>query len=406
MSTKTTSDAGASRGLAAWRQLPRSQQGMILAYVAVLLLFVIGGIYRPGFVRLDNIGQLLLLSSFTGLVAAGQTFVILIGGIDLSVPWVLNAMAVLLTTTSLGQDSRAWWVVPLCLIVGALIGLVNGVGIVFFDIPPVVMTLGMNGVMQGLVLGMTGGFTCPTCNSVAPPSVQGIFVGQFLFGLPNGLLVWILISIIVGVVLSLTTLGRRIYALGNNALAAYLAGVDGLEAAPHHAGGRQPGGDVVHRHAQGGRRGGGGQGVVDVEAAAQLQPDAPACPGESGTRRSDFQVVGVAAPVQEGPSPGCLHPLNQALAPLVVGVYHRHRRHRRCEQAGLGLEVGLHVAVVVEVVLGEVGEHGSVEGDGGDPLLDEGVGRDFHGDGAHSRVAQFSQTGLQLRRFGGRPGLG
>ncbi|HLI90721.1 MAG TPA: ABC transporter permease [Ktedonobacteraceae bacterium] len=226
MSTKTTSDAGASRGLAAWRQLPRSQQGMILAYVAVLLLFVIGGIYRPGFVRLDNIGQLLLLSSFTGLVAAGQTFVILIGGIDLSVPWVLNAMAVLLTTTSLGQDSRAWWVVPLCLIVGALIGLVNGVGIVFFDIPPVVMTLGMNGVMQGLVLGMTGGFTCPTCNSVAPPSVQGIFVGQFLFGLPNGLLVWIVIAIIVGVVLSLTTLGRRIYALGNNALAAYLAGVN------------------------------------------------------------------------------------------------------------------------------------------------------------------------------------
>src|SRR5579875_486322 len=222
MSTKTTSDAGASRGLAAWRQLPRSQQGMILAYVAVLLLFVIGGIYRPGFVRLDNIGQLLLLSSFTGLVAAGQTFVILIGGIDLSVPWVLNAMAVLLTTTSLGQDSRAWWVVPLCLIVGALIGVV----IVFFDIPPVVMTLGMNGVMQGLVLGMTGGFTCPTCNSVAPPSVQGIFVGQFLFGLPNGLLVWILIAIIVGVVLSLTTLGRRIYALGNNALAAYLAGVN------------------------------------------------------------------------------------------------------------------------------------------------------------------------------------
>jgi ribose transport system permease protein len=209
-----------------WQRLSRSQRGTLLAYVAVIVLFIVGGIYRSGFVRLDNIGQLLLLASFVGLVAAGQTFVILIGGIDLSVPWVLNAMAVLLTTTSLGQDSRAWWVVPLVLVLGAVIGAVNGLGIVFFDIPPVVMTLGMNGIMQGLVLGLTGGFTCATCNSVAPPSVQTAIAGQAVLGLPNGLLVWIIVALLVGLVLSATTLGRRIYALGNNATAAYLAGVN------------------------------------------------------------------------------------------------------------------------------------------------------------------------------------
>lgn len=209
-----------------WQRLSRSQRGTLLAYVAVIVLFIVGGIYRPGFVRLDNIGQLLLLASFVGLVAAGQTFVILIGGIDLSVPWVLNAMAVLLTTTSLGQDSRAWWVVPLVLVLGAVIGAVNGLGIVFFDIPPVVMTLGMNGIMQGLVLGLTGGFTCASCNSVAPPSVQTAIAGQAVLGLPNGLLVWIIVALLVGLVLSATTLGRRIYALGNNATAAYLAGVN------------------------------------------------------------------------------------------------------------------------------------------------------------------------------------
>jgi ribose transport system permease protein len=87
------------------------------------------------------------------------------------------------------------------------------------------MTLGMNGVMQGLVLGLTGGFTCDTCNSVAPPSVQAAITGQIL-GIPAGLLVWVLIAILVGLVLGLTTLGRRIYALGNNAVAAYLAGVN------------------------------------------------------------------------------------------------------------------------------------------------------------------------------------
>ncbi len=208
-----------------WHQLSHSQRGTLLAYVAILVLFIVGGIYRPSFVYPNNIGQLLLLASFVGIVAAGQTFVILIGGIDLSVPWVLNAMAVLLTTTSLGLDNRAWWVVPLVLFVGIAVGIVNGLGIVLFEIPPVVMTLGMNGVMQGLVLGLTGGFTCATCNSVAPPSVQLAITGQIL-GLPTGLLVWVLIAILVGVVLGLTTLGRRIYALGNNALAAYLAGVN------------------------------------------------------------------------------------------------------------------------------------------------------------------------------------
>jgi ribose transport system permease protein len=70
--------------------------------------FIVGGIYRPSFIQLSNIGILLLLASFVGITAAGQTFVILIGGIDLSVPWTLNAMAVLLTTVSLGLNSRAW----------------------------------------------------------------------------------------------------------------------------------------------------------------------------------------------------------------------------------------------------------------------------------------------------------
>jgi ribose transport system permease protein len=206
-------------------QLSHSQRGTLLAYVAIIVLFIIGGLYRPSFVQPSNIGVLLLLASFVGLAAAGQTFVILIGGIDLSVPWVLNAMAVLLTTTSLGLNSRAWWVVPLALLVGWLIGMVNGLGITLFEIPPVVMTLGMNGVMQGLVLGFTNGFTCSACNSLAPPAVQAAITGQVL-GLPTGLIVWIVIAIIVGLILSLTTLGRRIYALGNNALAAYLAGIN------------------------------------------------------------------------------------------------------------------------------------------------------------------------------------
>ncbi len=203
-----------------------SARGIALAYVAAIALFVGGGIYRPSFLYPTNIATILVLASFVGFTAAGQTFVILIGGIDLSIPWVLNDAAILLTTTSVGQDSKAWWVVPLVFLIGAAVGAVNGLGIVFLEIPPVVMTLGMNGIMLGLALGLTGGFTCPTCNASVPPSVQTVFNGQIGAGLPNGLILWALITVAIGLLLGRTALGRRMYALGNNPVASYLAGVN------------------------------------------------------------------------------------------------------------------------------------------------------------------------------------
>lgn len=208
------------------RGLSPSQRGALLTFVASIILLIAGGIYRPGILQPTSIANLLLLASFIGLAAAGQTFVILIGGIDLSIPGVMTAMGILLTTRSLGQDARAWWVVPLVLVVGLGIGAVNGLGIVLFDIPPVVMTLGMNGIMGGAVLGLTNGFTCAECNSVAPPSVQTLITGQLIPGVSNGLLLWLAIAVLVGLVLGYTTFGRRVYALGNNATASYLAGVN------------------------------------------------------------------------------------------------------------------------------------------------------------------------------------
>jgi ribose transport system permease protein len=207
-------------------RLTPTQRVVALAFLADVALFVIGGIHSSSFLAFSNITTMLLLSAFVGLAAAGQTFVILIGGIDLSIPWVLNAMAVMLTTVSLGQDSRAWWVVPLVLVAGLGVGAVNGLGIVIFEVPAVVMTLGMNGIMEGSVLGLTGGFTCPTCKSSAPQSTQTAVTGQLFPSVPNVLLIWLLVAVVVGLILSFSILGRRIYAVGNNSMAAYLAGVD------------------------------------------------------------------------------------------------------------------------------------------------------------------------------------
>lgn len=197
---------------------------IIYAWCAAVLLFIIGDLVRPGFASFESVQAVLVVASFVGMVAAGQTFVILIGGIDLSVPWILNGAAILMVTSSLGQNERAAFAIVLTLGMGALVGLCNGVGVALFGVPAVVMTLAMNGIMEGLTLGLSGGMTCEPCASYAPPVVQAAVHGHFL-GIPAALYLWLAVAVIVSVVLSLTTFGRSTYAIGNNARASYLAGV-------------------------------------------------------------------------------------------------------------------------------------------------------------------------------------
>lgn len=96
------------------------------------LLFVVGAFLHHGFASWGSSKALLTVASFVGFIAAGQTFVILVGGIDLSVPWVLNAAAILVATSSLGRNDRALQVIALALglWLGLVVGLVNGVGVV------------------------------------------------------------------------------------------------------------------------------------------------------------------------------------------------------------------------------------------------------------------------------------
>ena len=208
------------------RWLPSGNALRVLAaYCAAVLLFVIGEFVHPGFASFGSVTSILLVASFVGLVAAGQCFVILIGGIDLSVPWVLNAAAIMLVTTSLGQDSRAVYAVAVTLGMGAFAGFANGVGIVWLGVPAVVMTLAMNGIIEGLALGLSGGMTCSACASYAPPVIAAA-VHDVWFGIPAALWLWLVVIAAVSFVLSLTRFGRTTYAIGNNARAAYLAGVN------------------------------------------------------------------------------------------------------------------------------------------------------------------------------------
>ncbi|MGH7153059.1 MAG: ABC transporter permease, partial [Acetobacteraceae bacterium] len=206
-------------------RIGRDQRRVLYAACAAVLLFVAGELVRPGFASGQGIQAILVVASFVGFTAAGQMFVVLVGGIDLSVPWVLNAAAILIATSSLGQDTRAAYALALTLGMGALVGLLNGLGIALLGVPAVVMTLAMNGIMEGLTLGLSGGLTCGTCASYAPPIVQAAVHGHVL-GIPAVLYLWLVVIVAVSFVLSRTRFGRSTYAIGNNARASFLAGLD------------------------------------------------------------------------------------------------------------------------------------------------------------------------------------
>jgi len=205
--------------------LDAERRHILYAVLGAILVFAVGAAVRPGFASPASISAVLLVASFVGLVAAGQTFVILIGGIDLSIPSVLNAAAILLVTSTLGDDSRAVYGITLTLAMGAGLGLLNGVGIAILGVPAVIMTLAMNGIVEGLMLGLSGGLTCQACASYAPPVVQAAVHGSLL-GVPLAIYIWVGIIVIVSIVLSFTTFGRRTYAIGNNAVASHLAGIN------------------------------------------------------------------------------------------------------------------------------------------------------------------------------------
>jgi len=212
-----------------WRQVLASltpdRRRVLYAFGAAILVFVVGDLLHSGFASTASVKAILVIASFVGFVAAGQTFVILVGGIDLSVPWVLNGAAILLVTSSLGRDGRAAQAILLTLALGLVTGLANGIGVAYLAVPAVVMTLGMNGIMEGLSLGLSKGLTCASCASYAPKAVQNI-VRSDVLGVPADLFLWLGIAIVITFLLNATTFGRRIYAIGNNDTAAFLAGIN------------------------------------------------------------------------------------------------------------------------------------------------------------------------------------
>lgn len=153
--------------------------------------------------------------AFLGIVACGMMTVILLGHIDLSVPWTMTAAAMMATTV--GGPAA----IPTGLAVGLLVGLFNGMGVAYLRIPSMIFTLGVDSVMRGLMVAHTGGFS-PTTEST---DLMRYLASDDFLGIPVAIYVWAGIAMMLAVVLSRTAFGKAIYATGNREGAAYLSGI-------------------------------------------------------------------------------------------------------------------------------------------------------------------------------------
>jgi ribose transport system permease protein len=198
------------------------RRALAIAYGLIVVILIVGGVRHSGFLSVDNLRNQLVLASFLGIAAAGQTVLILTGGIDLSLAWNLNFSAILMTQLTKSDTSagRVTWAIGLALLSACVVGFVNGLGVAYLRIPPLVMTLGMNAVLLGLTLYYTKG----TPQGTAPNVILKLATGR-IAGIPWAVILWAVVSAVLIFTLRRTVYGRRVYAIGNNRQASYLSGV-------------------------------------------------------------------------------------------------------------------------------------------------------------------------------------
>ena len=191
----------------------KKNQGVVFCYLIALVLFAGFSVYMPGFARLSHIRTVFLESALIGIVALGQTLVVITGGIDLSVAWMMTIGAYMVSNLVNSSNANLVWGIPLMLVVTFGLGAINGFCISCLRVPAIVMTLGMNIILWHRSPGQS-----------APPLL--LTLGQKnLLGIPYLVIIWIIMTVVVMLALFKMKYGRKLFAIGNNATVAKYSGI-------------------------------------------------------------------------------------------------------------------------------------------------------------------------------------
>lgn len=189
--------------------------------VLFVLLVIVLSITTPSFMSKANVINVLLQSSIMSVIAIGMTFVIITAGIDVSVGSILAISS----ATGVGLIKLAgapWWVgMSAMILIGVLIGTINGVSVAYLKMPPFLVTLSMMAIGRGLTLVLSGGKSWYNL-----PDQFGFVNSARVFGLPILIILVIVLYVLATVILNTTVFGRKLYAVGGNSEAARISGIN------------------------------------------------------------------------------------------------------------------------------------------------------------------------------------
>jgi len=190
-------------------------------WIALLVLFTIAASISSGFLRPIYLGNLLAQLSAVGISAVGVTFVMILGGIDLSVGAIISLSIVLCAVQMNGQIANLPWSIGVALLAGSLIGAFNGVFAAFTRVSPFILTLGTGLAVYGATQIYSGG----TVRGVVAPEFREVLNHRVDGVLPLLAIVFLVIAVVAGQVLKFSRYGRMLYLVGSNPRAARLAGL-------------------------------------------------------------------------------------------------------------------------------------------------------------------------------------
>jgi ribose transport system permease protein len=194
----------------------------ILAFASLILMIIIFSILSPNFPTYSNMNTILLATAVNGILAVGITFIIITGGIDLSIGTVMTFCSVMCAVTITNFGFPIFVGLIVAVITGALCGFANGALVAKLKLPPFIATLGMMNVTRGLNLIISG--TKPVYLTEAE-GFSDIAI-KMVLGIPNGVLIFFIVAIIAALILTKTILGRYTFAIGSNEEAARLSGIN------------------------------------------------------------------------------------------------------------------------------------------------------------------------------------
>ena len=207
-------------GKLSWVHADGPRNTVVLVYALAAVIYFITGLQSPAFFTGKKLESVFVLASVLGVLGLAQQIVLVLGGVDLSLPWTMNMGAVLVASLPHGGGVQSVVGLVVTLGCGLGVGLLNGLGVAVVGISPIIMTLGMNGLVEGVLDIVTNGAGFLN----APNWVVALGSGSTL-SIPNILIAWAVVAIIAVAVLGRSTQGARLYATGSSLTASRFVGL-------------------------------------------------------------------------------------------------------------------------------------------------------------------------------------